>query len=136
MNITLSKPELEHKKQELITLLQDKTFQLSLVLKLLMGTDVDDKDFKQVLTDGVGDQIIKLLVSDFTKEELQRFLEKYKCNLFKDYSNSDIVYLNEYTDFDELIDNNEDLFDVDDEGNYQFSGQMMNEDTGTYVRSW
>lgn len=101
-----------------------------LLLRLVESTDENDSDFKQVLADEMGEEIIRLFMDCYDTEELLKWLDNNDYDLFMDYRYSDRIYRDDY-ESDEDFEENSGAFykgDVD--------CLMYNEKTGCYVKTW
>ena len=112
-------------KQELLDTLEAyrESPELSLIIKLVKGTDESDPDFSLALEHGTAIQIIDLFLDCYTAKDLLEWLAKHDFDLFVDYRYSDYSEYDEYDDEEELEEAKEDAL-------------FYNDDTKIIVRSW
>ena len=124
------------KKEELIENLENyssyyqRSIIFNLCLKLIKGTDENDPDFKEVLDDETGEQIVDLFVDCYDEKDFLEFLNKNDFDLFNNYRYSDRVYRSDYSS-DQDFKENSGAYYGDDIGCL-----LYNEATGCYVKSW
>lgn len=125
-------------KQEFINQLEDLNkhnyysnnaiFQL--ILKLVKGTDENDLDFKEVLKDEMGLEIINLLLDCYNSEDFLKWLSENDYDIFNNYRYCEKVYKSDYEN-DEDFKENSGCFYGDD-----IDCLFYNEKTGVYIKSW
>lgn len=124
------------KKEQLIENLENyssyyqRSIIFNLCLKLIKGTDENDPDFREVLEDETGEQIVDLFVDCYDEKSFLEFLNNNDFDLFNNYRYSDRVYRSDYSS-DEDFKENSGAFDGDDP-----DCLLYNEATGCYVKSW
>ena len=101
-----------------------------ILLKLVKGTDEDDDDFKEVLEDEMGEEIIRLFMECYDEKSLLKWLSDNNFDIFNDYRNSDRVYRDDYDSDEDFIENSGAFYmgEVD--------CLMYNKKTGCYVIRW
>lgn len=116
-------------KQELLDTLEKRYSyyeehpKLSLIIKLVKGTDESDPDFSLALEHETTIQIIDLFLDCYTEKDLLEWLAKHDFDLFVDYRYSD------YSEYDEY-DNEEELEEAKE------NALFYNDDTKIIVHSW
>ena len=123
-------------KQQLIEKLQNlngwyqKQPTFDFLLRLVKATDEDDEDFKEVLEDEMGEEIIRFFLDCYDSESLLKWLSDNNFDLFNDYRHSDRVYRDDYDSDEDFIENSGAFYmgEVD--------CLMHNEKTGCYVIRW
>ena len=112
-------------KQELLDTLEAyrESPELSLIIKLVQGTDESDPDFSLALEHETAIQIIDLFLDCYTASDLLKWLAEHNYDLFVDYRYSD------YSEYDEY-DNDEELEEAKEDALF------YNDDTKIIVRSW
>lgn len=107
-------------KQELLEKLEERnqTPILSLMIKLIKGTDENDADFKEVLADDMGEPIVDLFLDCYDEKSFLEWLAKYDWDLFANYR-----YAETYPAEDLTEEEKEDYL-------------MCNYDQTVYVKSW
>lgn len=99
----------------------------SLIKKLIEETDENDLDFKEVLNDGMGENIVGLLLSYYTDIQLLIWLRDVDFDIFNEYRFAKKVYRDDYESEEDFIENSGAFY----EG--ILSCLMYNEETGCYV---
>lgn len=124
------------KKEQLIENLENygnyyqRNIIFNLCLKLIKETNENDPDFKEVLQDETGEQIVELFVDCYDEKAFLEFLNNNDFDLFNNYRYSDRVYRNDYSSEQDFKENSG-AFCGDD-----IDCLLYNENTGCYVISW
>lgn len=124
------------KKEQLIENLENyssyyqRNIIFNLCLKLIKRTDENDPDFKEVLEDETGEQIVELFVDCYDEKDFLDFLNRNDFDLFNNYRYSDRVYRSDYSSEQDFKENS----GAFDEG--EPDCLLYNETTGCYVKSW
>ena len=124
------------KKEQLIENLENyssyykRSIILILCLKLIKGTDENDPDFKEVLEDETGEQIVELFVGCYDEKAFLEFLYKNNFNLFNNYRHSERVYRSDYSSEQDFKENSGAFYKGEPDC------LLYNETTGCYVKSW
>ena len=100
------------------------------MLRLVESTDENDTDFKEVLKDEMGEEIINLFMGSYDEKSLLKWLSDNNFDIFNNYRYSDRVYRDDYESDEDFIENS---------GAF-YMGEpdclMYNKKTGCYVISW
>lgn len=107
-----------------------KSVIFQIVLKLVKGTDENDADFKEVLEDETGEQIINLFLDCYTEKDFLKWLGDNDFNLFNNYRYADKVYKSDYESEDDFKENSGCFYGDD------IDCLLYNEKTGVYIKSW
>lgn len=124
------------KKEQLIENLEnygsyyERNVIFNLCLKLIKGTDENDPDFKEVLEDETGEQIVELFVDCYDEKAFLEFLNKNDFDLFNNYRYSDRVYRSDYSSDEDFKENSGAFYEGEPDC------LLYNEATGCYVKSW
>ena len=102
----------------------------NLCLKLIKGTDENDPDFKEVLEDETGEQIVELFVDCYDEKAFLEFLNKNNFDLFNNYRYSDRVYRSDYSSVQDFKENSGAFYEGEPDC------LLYNKATGCYVKSW
>ena len=123
-------------KQQLIEKLQNlnewyqKQPTFAILLKLVKATDEDDEDFKEVLEDEMGEEIITLFLEGYDSEGLLKWLSENNFDLFNNYRFADRVYRDDYESDEDFIENSGAFYMGEEDC------LMYNKNTGCYVIRW
>lgn len=124
------------KKEQLVENLENyssyyqRSIIFNLCLKLIKGTDENDSDFKEVLEDETGEQIVELFVDCYDEKTFLEFLNNNDFDLFNNYRYSDRVYRSDYSSEQDFKENSGAFYEGEPDC------LLYNENTGCYVKNW